>query len=73
MINSPEAANLNCPMDCRWTNTRDQEVQIAQEVMVITGKEEGCCNLSPHRILSATSNNVQVQYAFYSFGKRVQA
>ena len=72
MINGPGAAALNCPMDCQWTDTRDQEAQIAQKVMATTDKEEGCCNLSLNRILPATSDNVRVKYAFHSLGKRVQ-
>ena len=56
MINSPGAATLNCPTDCRWTGTRDQKVQITQKVMEITGEEEGCCNLLLNKILVTMSN-----------------
>ena len=73
MMNGPGTAALNCPTDCWWINTRDQKVQIAQKVVVITNEEDGCCNLQLNKILPATSDNVQLEYTFYSLGKRVQA
>ena len=73
MICDPVAAAPSCPTDYQWTNTGDQKVWIAQKVTVITDEEEGFCNLPPYKILPATSDNVQLEYALNSLGKRVQA
>ena len=60
-------------MDYQGTNTRCQKVWIAQKVAVITDEEEGFCDPPPNKILPTTSDNAQLEYAFYSLGKRVQA
>ena len=56
-------------VDHHWRH-KDQGIQ---KVAAAANKEEGFRNLLPSEILPAANNNIKLEYAFYSLGKKVRA
>ena len=69
----PMSAASNCPKDYWWTSTGDSRIRVVQKVMATTNKEEGFHNLLPSEILPAANDNIQLEFTFYSLGKKVRA
>ena len=62
-----------CPADYWLTNTGDPLVRIVQKGMATTDEREGFCDLPSSKILLTASDNVQLEYVFYSLRRKVQA
>ena len=66
-------AVADCPKGYWWTSTRDAWIRVVRKVAPIKIKREGFDNLLPHEILPTTEDNIQLEFAFYSLRKKVQA
>ena len=69
----PVSAAPNCPTDYWWISTGETRIRGVQKVKAAASKEEDFLNLLPSEILPAANNNLKLEYAFYSLGKRVRA
>ena len=63
----------NCPTNYWWTETRDPRVRVAQRVDMAPDKEGSFPELPGNKTLPAASMDAQLDYAFYSLRKGVQA
>ena len=63
----------NCPTNYWWTKTRDPKVRVAQRVDMAPDEEGSFLELPANKTLPAASTDAQLDYAFYSLRKGVQA
>ena len=63
----------NCPTNYWWTKARDPKARVAQRVVMNPNEEERFPELPASEILPAASTDTQLDYAFYSLRKGVQA
>ena len=63
----------NCPTNYWWTKARDPKARVAQRVVMNPDEEERFPELPASEIPPAASMDTQLDYAFYSLRKGVQA
>ena len=66
-------AALNCPANYWWTETRNPKIRVAQKVIMDSEEDRHLPELPAGKVMPVTSMETQLDYAFHSLGKKVQA
>ena len=63
----------NCPTNYWWTETRNPKVRVAQKVITDPEEDRHFSELPAGEVMPAANLETQLDYAFHSLGKEVQA
>ena len=63
----------NCPTNYWWTKTRNLNVRVAQKVIMDPEEDGHFSELPANEVLPAASMETQLDYAFHSLRKKIQA
>ena len=66
-------ATPNCPTNYWWTKTRNPKVRVAQKVIMDPEEDGHFSELPASEVLPAASMETQLDYAFHSLRKEIQA
>ena len=69
MLHDTVAEAPSCLANYLWISTGESRIRVVQKMDATSGGEGDFLSLQPHEIVFATSMNLKLEHAFYSWGR----